>query len=63
MAASDTYFLGDQHPWSPLSSTASIFPAVVAPARDDVGTALLAELGSVRPFGLELEVPAPEARA
>jgi hypothetical protein len=63
MAASDTNSMNDHMPWSPISATASIFPALVAPVRDDVGTALLVELGSLRPFGLDLEAPEPEARA
>jgi len=65
MAASDTMHFSDQLPWSPLSATASIFPALTPPTRDDVGTAILVELGSLRPFGLEPAAGSagPEGRA
>jgi hypothetical protein len=65
MAASDTLHFNDDFPWSPLSATASIFPAQLAPARDDVGTAILVELGTLRPFGLgpDAEVDEPEGCA
>lgn len=63
MARTDTLLLADVMPWSPLSSPASIFPALVAPAQDDVGTAIIVEAGGPRPFGLDLERPEPEARA
>lgn len=63
MARTDTYFNADLMPWSPLSATASIYPAIVAPAQDDVGTAIVIEVGGPRPFGLDPEQPEPEARA
>jgi len=64
MAASDTMHFSDDLPWSPLSATASIFPAHLAPARDDVGTAILLELGALRPFGFgpEAEPAEPDRR-
>jgi hypothetical protein len=54
MALSETNRISDIMPWSPLSATASIFPALVPPAQDDVGTAWLAELGGPVPFGCDL---------
>lgn len=65
MSASDTLYYADDFPWSPLSATASIFPALMPAARDDVGTAILVELGTLRPFGLgpDAEAAEPEGRA
>lgn len=62
MAASDTLRVNDMLPWSPISAPASIFPLLAAPAQDDVGTALLADLGGPIPFGFDPVAPAAEER-
>ncbi len=63
MARTDTNFNADVMPWSPLSATASIYPALLAPSQDEGGAALLAAPGGPLPFGLDLEAPEPEGRA
>lgn len=63
MAASDTFRVSDVVPWSPISAPASIFPALAAPAQDDVGTAWIGELGGPVPFGCDLVEPVPEDKA
>jgi hypothetical protein len=63
MAASDTFRVNDAMPFSPLSATASIFPAITAPTQDDVGTAWLVELGGAVPFGCDVPAPQAEERA
>lgn len=60
MAATETIHLNDFIPWSPLTATASIFPAHHAPARDDVGP-IAGTVTQLVPFGLEL--PEREAQA
>lgn len=63
MALSDTSRIADIIPFSPLSAPASIYPALVAPSQDDVGTAWIAELGGPVPFGCDVaEPPAEDAR-
>lgn len=62
MAATDTHRLSDTVPWSPLSAPASIFPMLLAPAQDDVGTTFLADLGGPLPFGFDPVAPNAEER-
>jgi hypothetical protein len=62
MALTDTNRISDIMPFSPLSATASIYPALMAPAQDDVGTAWLADLGGPIPFGCDLGEPSREER-
>ena len=51
MALTGTFRVADLIPWSPLSAPASIYPALVPPAQDDVGTAWTVEAGGPVPFG------------
>lgn len=61
MAATDTLQVSDLIPWSPLTATASIFPAHHAPARDDVGP-IAGTVTRLVPFGLELPEREEQAR-